>query len=312
MVDNAKTMEPAMMQDGGQLSDAYKWAAAAVCVAAALGMRYAGLIALWPRDPGLPVSLLTCAHPSLAVVEMIALAAVASALVVAVIGRRLPGLGVVAVGAGLLAIGWSDADWRRSFAYIQQASAGWTGMQARLAAETLGWGAVILAALAAERLAREWLGMGEPGGSRVAVMYSRTSALVRAMVQSHEQWLMLIAAGLAGIVLIEVLYASNVGANLGQGFFIAGVAMLAGVLLGHQVFTVKAIWPAALAWLVPALGGRLWAVMGGNHVTAWMQVGINPLADMLPIQYAAGGTIGGILGLWISHRLLRWREEQQG
>ncbi len=227
-------------------------------------MRYAGLIALWPRDPGLPVSLLTSAHPSLAVVEMIGLAAAAAALVVAVFGKRLPGLGVLAVGAGLLAIGWSDADWRRSFAYIQQASQGWAGMQTRLVAETLGWAAVVLAGLAAERVTREWLGMAEQAGSRVAVMYSRTSALVRAMVQSHEQWLMLIASGLAGIVLIEILYANNVGANLGQGFFIAGVAMLAGVLLGHQVFTVKAIWPAALAWLVPAIGGRLWAAMGAG------------------------------------------------
>jgi hypothetical protein len=185
-------------------------------------------------------------------------------------------------------------------------------MNVRLVGETLGWGMVILAGLIAEYLTREWLGLGEPGVSRVAVMYSRTSALVRAIVQSHEQWLMLTAAGLAGIVLIEILYANNVGAKLGQGYFIAGVAMMAGVLLGHQVFTVKAAWPAALAWLVPALAGRVWAIFGADRAASWMLTGINPLADMLPIQYAAGGTMGGIIGLWLSYKVMRWRNEQQG
>jgi hypothetical protein len=173
---------------------------------------------------------------------------------------------------------------------------------------------VILAAQTGEYLAREWLGLevGRGGASRMAVMYSRTSALVRAIWQSHEQWLMLIAAGLAGIVLIEVLYANNLAANLGQGYFVAGVAMMAGVLLGHQVFTVKAIWPAGLAWLVPALAGHVWAILGADRSGIWVQQGINPLADMLPIQYAAGGTMGGIIGLWLSYKVMRWRNEQQG
>ena len=302
-----------MAQGTGQLSDAQKWAATAVCLIAALAMRYAGLMALWPRDPGLPVSLLTCRSPGLAMVEMMALAAVASALVVAVIGKRLPGMGVLAVGAGLLAMGWGDADWRPAVAYIQQANRGWAAMNAAMAAETLGWGAVVLAALMAEYLTREWLGLAvsQEGGSRMAVMYSRTSAFIRAIWQSHEQWLMFVAAGLASIVLIEVLYANNVAANLGQGYFIAGVAAMAGVLLGHQVFTVKAIWPAALSWLVPAVAGHIWAIMGADRSTSWMQLGINPLADMLPIQYAAGGTMGGIVGLWLSYKIMLWRNEQQ-
>jgi hypothetical protein len=312
MAEQAKTTEPAMVQDRGQLSDAEKWIAALVCVIAALAMRYAGLFALWPRDPGLPVSLLTCRHPGLAMLEMMGLAAAVSALVVAAVGKRLPGLGTLAAGAGLLAIGWSDADWRPTVAYIQEASRSWSAMNVQMIGATLGWAMVILAALIAEYLTREWLGLGEPSGSRVAAMYSRTSALVRAIVQSHEQWLMLIAAGLAGIVLIEILYANNVGAKMGQGYFIAGIAMMAGVLLGHQVFTVKAAWPAALAWLVPAIAGRLWAIFGADRSATWMQTGINPLADMLPIQYAAGGTMGGIIGLWLSYRMLRWRSEQEG
>lgn len=306
-------IEPKMAQGSGQLSDAQKWAATVVCLIAALAMRYAGLMALWPRDPGLPMSLLTCRFPSLAMVEMMALGAAASALVVAVIGKRLPGMGVLAVGAGLLALGWSDADWRPAVAYIQQASRGWLATNTSLVGETLGWGLVILVALTAEHLTRDWLGLGvgEESGSRMAVMYSRTSAFIRAIWQSHEQWLMFVAAGLASIVLIEVLYANNVAANLGQGYFIAGVAAMAGVLLGHQVFTVKAIWPAALSWLVPAVAGRIWAIMGADRSGSWMQVGINPLADMLPIQYAAGGTMGGIIGLWLSYKVMLWRNEQQ-
>jgi len=312
MTDQAKTTEQAMEQDAGALSDAQKWAARLVCLMAALAMRYAGLLALWPRDPGLPPSLLTCRSPGLATVEMMALGAVVSALVVAVIGRRLAGMGVMAVGAGLLAIGWSDADWRLTVAYIQQSSQSWTATNVRLTGETLGWAAVVLAALAAEYVTREWLGLeaGRQDASRIAVMYSRTSAFVRAIWQSHEQWLMLIAAGLAGVVLVEVLYTNHVAANLGQGYFVAGVAMMAGVLLGHQVFTVKVVWPAALAWLVPALAGHVWALLGADRSAVWMQQGINPLADMLPIQYAAGGTMGGIVGLWLSGKVIRWRNGQ--
>jgi hypothetical protein len=312
MSDQAKPTELQMGQDRGQLTDAQKWILGGICAIAALAMRYAGLMALWPRDPGLPVSFLTCRFPGLATLEMIAIAAVASALVVAVIGKWLPGMGVLAVAAGLLAIGWGDADWRPSVAYVQQASRGWAATQIAFTGETLGWGAVILAALAGEYLTREWLGLGagKQSGSRVAAMYSRTSVFVRAMWQSHEQWLMFLASGLAGIVLIEVLFANNVAANLGQGYFIAAVASMAGVLLGHQVFTVKAIWPAALSWLVPALAGHAWAIMGADRSGNWMQVGINPLANMLPIQYAAGGTMGGIFGLWLSYKVMSWRAEQ--
>lgn len=300
-----------MVQDRGQLSDAEKWIAALVCVIAALAMRYAGLFALWPRDPGLPVSLLACRYPGLAMLEMMGLAAAVAALVVAAVGKRLPGLGALAAGAGLLAMGWSDADWRPTIAYLQMASQGWTSMNVHLIGATFAWALVILAALVAEYLKREWLGMGERGGSRIAAMYSRTSAFVRAIVQSYDQSLMLLAAGLAGIVLIEILHASNVGTKLGQGYFIAGVAMMGGVLLGHQVFTVKAAWPAALAWLIPAIVGRLWAIFDADQSATWMQTGINPMADMLPIQYAAGGTIGGIIGLWLSYKMLHWRSEQQ-
>lgn len=312
MAEQAKTTDQGMEHEAKPLSDAQKWAARLVCLIAALAMRYAGLLALWPRDPGLPPSLLTCRSPGLATVEMMALGAVVSALVVAVIGRRLAGMGVMAVGAGLLAIGWSDADWRLTVAYVQQASDGWAATNIRLMGETLGWAAVVLAALAAEYVTREWLGLevGPEDASRISVMYSRTSAFVRAIWQSHEQWLMLIAAGLAGLVLVEVLYTNPVGAKLGQGYFVVGVAMMAGVLLGHQVFTVRVVWPAALGWLVPALAGHAWAILGQDRATVWMVQGINPLADMLPIQYAAGGTMGGIVGLWLSGKVIRWRNGQ--
>jgi hypothetical protein len=304
---------PSTTDQAEQLTDAQKWYAAIVCVVAALAMRYAGLLALWPRDPDLPVSLIICRYPLLGVVEMMAIGAVTSALVVVAIGRRLPGIGVVAAAAGLLFLGWSDAQWRLVVVYAQSAAGGqWSILNMRLVGETLGWAAMILCALVAERIAREWIASEPmPAANRVSIMYSRSSALVRSLTQSHEQWLMMLAAGLGGTVLIEVLYSSSVTANLGQGYFIAAVAMLGGVLLGHQVFTVKPIWPAALAWVVPAIAGRIWATMSPDVATQWWLKGINPLADMLPIQYAAGGTIGGIIGLWVSHMLLQWRQEQQ-
>lgn len=297
-----------------QLSDAQKWLAAGVCVIAALAMRFAGMLALWPRDPDLPVSLVTCRYPVLGVVEMMAIGAVTSALVVVAVGRRIPGIGVLAAALGLLFLGWSDAQWRLVVAYVQSTGAtGWSAMNIHLLGETLGWAAMVLSALAAERIAREWIAVepSETAPSRALVVYSRSSALVRAFTQGSQQWLMLIAAGLGGIVLVEVLYANSVAANLGQGYFIAALAMFGGVLLGHQVFTAKALWPAALAWLVPAITGHMWAMMGQDLSAQWWLKGINPLADMLPIQYAAGGTIGGIIGLWVSHMLLKWREEQQ-
>ncbi len=306
-------MKPNAVQSGEPLSDTQKWVVAGVCVIAALAMRYVGLLAMWPRDPDLPVSLLTCRYPGLVTIEMAALAAAASALVVAVLGKRLAGVGVLAVGAGLLAIGWGDGDWRLLVAYIQQFSPSWTVANLRLASESLGWAAVIIAALIAERVVREWLGLSprDEGSNRVAAMYSRTSVFFRMVLTSYDQWLMMAAAGLTGVVLIEVLYADNVGAQLGQGFFIAAVAMMGGTLLAQQIFPVKTVWPAALAWLVPALAGHVWAIMSPDRAGTFMQTGINPLADLLPIQYAAGGTIGGIIGLWLSHSVTRWRNEQQ-
>lgn len=306
-------------ESSGELTDAQKWMVAGVCVFAALLMRYAGLLALWPRDPDLPACLVTCRYPMLGVLEMVAIGAVTSALVTVAVGKRLPGVGVLAVGLGLLFLGWSSVQWRLVVAYVQSTGSGpWSSVNVRLLGETLGWTATILAALAAERLAREWIatdgapagGASASAGRSIPGVYSRSSAAVRAVTQAREQWLMMLAAGLGGIVLIEVLYADSVAASMGQGYFIAFVAMLGGALLGHQVFTCKAIWPAALAWLIPAFAGHLWAMMGQDPAAHWWLKGINPLADMLPIQYAAGGTIGGVMGVWISHTLLKWREEQ--
>ena len=234
MAEQARSVDPNANNQAERLSDGQKWLAAAACVAAALMMRYAGLLALWPRDPDLPVSLVTCSAAWLGAIEMMAIGAVTSALVVAAVGRRLPGIGVLAVGMGLLFLGWSHAEWRLVVAYVQSASAGqWVTMNTKLLGETLGWAGVILAGLAAERVAREWIAVEATaaGTSRASVVYSRTSVWFRALTQSREQWLMLVAAGLGGIVLVEVLYANNVSANLGQGYFIAGVAMLGGVVL---------------------------------------------------------------------------------
>lgn len=298
-----------------QVSDAEKWLAAIVCVIAAMAMRYAGLLALWPRDPGLPVSLMTCRFPVLGVIEMMAIGGVTSALVVVAAGRRLPGIGVLGVGMGLLFLGWGDAQWRLVVAYVQSSANGqWVSTNMLLLGESLGWAAVIVCALIAERIVREWIAIegGEPGTSRTSVAYSRVSSLIGAFTRGSQHWLMFATAGLGGIVLIEMLYTNNIAANLGQGYFIAAVAMLGGVVLGHQVFTDRALWPVALAWVIPAVVGHIWAIMGTNVADSWWQQGINPLADVLPIQYAAGGTIGSVLGLWVSHMLFRWRQEQQG
>lgn len=314
MAEQAKTTNP-KTDETTALTDGQKWLIGGVCLLAAVGIRYVGLLAMWPRDPDLPVALLACNWPALAAVEMMALAAVAAALVAVAVGRQLPGSGVVAVALGLLLLGWGHGDWRLVIAHVQAISHdSWPLMHTRLLGETIAWTGVILAALMAACVAREWIAVdpSEAKAGRTAVVYSRTSEWLRRIVKSREQWLMLIASGLAGIVLVEVLYAANVGANVGQGYFIALGAMFLAVLLGHQVFSVKVIWPAALAWVVPAVTGHIWALMGQDLLKQWWLQGINPLADMLPLQYAAGGTLGGILGLWASHKMLRWREEQQG
>ncbi len=78
----------------------------------------------------------------LGVVEMMAIGAVTSALVTVAVGRRLRGVGVLAVGMGLLFLGWGDVQWRLVVAYVQGTTPGpWSATNLRLLGEVLGWGA---------------------------------------------------------------------------------------------------------------------------------------------------------------------------
>jgi len=304
------TQQPTMLSWDEPLNDAQKWRAILACAGAALLIRYAGELALWPRDPYLAVSLAACARPGMALVELVALAGVTSALVAAIVGRRAAGVGVLAVGIGLLALGWGEADWRLVVAYAQ-ARHDWAGAELMLAAETLGWLAVVLAAVVAEHLAGKWLN-GRPERAGVSAAEGRESGSASPVAMRHVrrvQAMMFVAAGLAGIVVAEVLSAGSPAAENGQGYFVAAVAMLAGVGLAHQIFPGAVLWPAATAWVIPALVGYVWGLFSGAEGGLWMVRGVNPLANLLPLHYAAGGTIGGMVGLWASCRVMKWRSE---
>jgi hypothetical protein len=80
-------------------------------------------------------------------------------------------------------------------------------------AETLGWGVCVACALAAEKATRRWMGLEPPGVA--GPTYSRISAWISGLIRSREQWAMWLAAGLGGIILIDVLYARIVAAPLG-------------------------------------------------------------------------------------------------
>jgi len=296
----------------GALSVTDRLLAVLACALAAVIFRYAGRMCLWPGDPVLLPSLAASADVMVSLLELCALAWVCSALAVAIAGRRLPAIGVMAVGVGLLGLGLKDADWRLTVAFLAD-GAGLRTVEFSLLAESLGWLLVALAGLAAEHLVRTWLGLwsGATTAGDAGSPWRSTGIVRRAGASAKANVWLALAVGLAATVATEILVPGEPAFEAAQGYFLAGLAAFVGVVLAYQIFPSVALWPAATGWVIPAMAGYMWGLIAGD-AHYWFVKGVNPLADLLPIQYAAGGLVGAVAGYWTSIRLLAWRLEVVG
>ena len=99
-------MSDAALPDHVHLRLGDKLLSLAVWVGAAALFASVGWMAVQPDDPRGAVSVVTRSGSLFSIVQIVALAAIVSALAAALVGRRLPDAGVFAVAVGLSAAVW--------------------------------------------------------------------------------------------------------------------------------------------------------------------------------------------------------------
>ena len=289
---------------------------ALVAWAIAIGMFFTvGWRALRPVDPEGAVSMLTCRHPWLMVIQMAALGAVVAALATLLVGRKLADAGVFATCLGL-AVANSRADTLESI-LIGMADAG-TGARSNIAASFLGealvWFAIVVLAMVASGFVLRWcFGRGTEGSpsmlSAMAVAdMPRIAELLDARGDADSGGR--IAAGPAhtfftaviAFVLIGILStgAPAVAIKQGQVYFSIAAAFCVAGYFAHGRFPTRTPLWTCLAVPLVSVAAYLWVALANSGQAEHLPPNIphSTYLRALPIEYVTLGTIGSILAFW--------------
>ena len=284
--------------------------------AIAIGLFFTvGWRALRPVDPEGAVSMLTCRHPWLMVVQMAVLGAVVAALVTLLVGRKLADAGVFATCLGL-AVANLRADTLESI-LISVADAG-PGARPNIAASFLGevfvWFAIVVLAMVTSGCVLHWcFGRGRIGrpsvlptmavaempriaGALQAGGDDEPGASVRAGL-GHTLFTAVIAFVLIGILSTG---APAVAIKQGQVYFSIAAAFFVGGYFAHGRFPARTPLWTCLAVPLVGVGAYLWvlSVNTGRAEELAPNIPHSTYLRALPIEYVTLGTVGSILAFW--------------
>ena len=276
---------------GGELFLARLRLICALAMAAAV-FWYVGWWAVRPIDPQGPISLLMIDQGVIAMAKLLGLAVVTSGLAVAICGEGAAERGPLAIGVGLAALGLRGAQLDRLILYRNTllpgsvANGGISFPTWELVAECWLWLALIAVGFVVGRWVESWSSPGRPSPP------ADQSSDVR-------QGLGTIAV--TALVAWAVL-AYSVGSDAdrilkGQVYFAIGISFLVGGMVAHAVLrTTSRMWGlvaiplvVSVAYLLGRPEDATLAVSHGAYVS------LKPLAQPLPLEFAALGSVGILL-----------------
>ncbi len=280
-----------------------------------------GWTAMKSWDPRGPVSLLTSAQPLLMMIEVLALAAVASALATALAGHIRPDVGTFAVAVGL-AVASVHGD---NMTYLLLQRNGTPRLCALLAAEGLFWFAALAVAMIAAAVVVRWLGGTDTDASdrsqtrtdhaRLALARMAAPAAPLAgrifLPKSHrdggaQNWKTglkhLALASALTLILVKLLSAGAPDRAIrhGQACATVAIATYFAVRRAQAMFPVAAtFWSLCSVPATCVLAFAIASLMTLDHPAAHLLC-VPPSSFMrpLPITYIALGTAAALLACW--------------
>ena len=245
-----------------------------------------------PKYPDFQAAILLQPSPLLVIV-LVAAALLAGALLASLVAGRVHfESGLFCAAIGLVALSVRGGPARYAFMYDPTG-----GIYIRLIIETvlllgcisLGWYALLV-------LRDRGLLKGEP------LREDDPDVL-------PAQGLMALAAQVVVMVVLMALLAQT--DQKAQVIWSIAIASMVSAIAAHSLFPARpSIWFWSAPFIVAVIGYVL-ALLGGAPKVGGMPAGAIPaLARPLPLDYAAIGTAGSLLGYWTSRKWLHEREEE--
>lgn len=278
-----------------------------------------GWMAMKPWDPHGAVSLLSHGDPVLMAVEVLALAAVMSALATVLAGRAFPDVGVFAVGVGL-----AGASLQGNTTSSLLIDRGGGNLAPSLAMESFFWCAVMALAMLSSAAVVRWRtisssGMGpdraSPAGETVYPLGQMAAAnipvagrllLGGGRTTTATDWRdglkHLGMATAIALILIRILAAGAPDGAIrhGQAIFAISVGVYVGVRQAQKSYPVSAtLWPCLTAPVVCLLAmAWSWLMAMGDGTTSPPSIPASTYLRALPITYISVGTVAALLAIW--------------
>lgn len=279
-----------------------------------------GWRALQPTDPQGAVSMLTCPHPWLMVVQMGVLGVVVAALATLVVGRKLADAGVFTTCLGL-AVANLRADTLESI-LINIADKGINAcpnLAVSFLFEALIWFVIVLLAMVTSGFVLRWcFSRGGAGGPSVlSTMAVGDMPLISDVLRCDTAggrrsalgaglWQLLFTA-VAAFGLIGVLSTGTPARAITHGqvyFSIAAAFWIAGDV-AHRKWPVRTPFWTCLAVPVVAVAAYVWVMLVDSDKVGALPPNIphSVYLRALPLEYIVLGTLGAILAFWDPLRL---------
>ncbi len=279
-----------------------------------------GWRALQPTDPQGAVSMLTCPHPWLMVVQMGMLGVVVAALATLLVGRKLADAGVFTTCLGL-AVANLRADTVESIliSVVDRGNSARANLAASFLFEALiGFVFVVLAMVTSGFVLRWCFSRGEAG--RLSVLSTMAvgdmpliSDVLRCDAAPRQR--SALGAGLgqslfttvAAFGLIGVLSTGTPARAITHGqvyFSIAAAFWIAGDV-AHRKWPVRTPFWTCLAVPVVAVAAYVWVMLVDSDKAAALPPSIphSVYLRALPLEYIILGTLGALLAFWDPLRL---------
>lgn len=276
-----------------------------------------GWMAISPRDPQGAVSLVT--NPdALMVLQILALAAVVSALATVLVGRKLPDAGTFAVAAGLAVSNLQGETSSYLLIYVTGTDvAARRALAGELAVEGLVWFLVIGVALVVSGLVMRWC-FGHVTGARGGAAH--LSAMAVADLPGLGRWICpqtgkspaaVAARGLrftavtvvAALILIGLLATGSPerAVHHGQVYFSLAAAFGVATWLAQRLTPVRTpLWGCLAVPLVCTMG-YVWTMFRPAGPVAYAHIASvppTPFMRALPLEYISVGTAAVVAAFW--------------
>jgi len=278
-----------------------------------------GWEAMAPDDPLGAVSVLGRHGGWMMIMQVAAIAGVASGLASLIAGRKLTDVGAfaVAVGIALVSLRGSTVE-SLLVAGADAAGAGERRLAAGFAFEALGWSVVMAVALLTAAVVMRWcFGWPARGGddecdlvriaSRSLAGYDTPVPALRRVGLASEastptlEGLRHVAVGtIVGLAVITLLSLSlsNRSIQHGQVCFVVAAAAAVATDVAFRFAPVRSTLWSILAVFLMAFVGYLWSAVRPAAASPIPNVPVSQFMRILPVQFIAVGTAAAIMTFW--------------